>query len=165
MQNKKLFMWVMIAAIAIIVSITIIFLSVSAYSGNKKYQENVEVNSEVFLSPEDVAEEFYGWYLAYFGDRSAGEFNNPLSDGAYKDSEYLSSEFIMELDELISDGIHADPILLAQDIPHEFSVSPGPESGTAIVHLLFGGSSRHDLKLSMVNEFGLWKINKIEALD
>ena len=71
----------------------------------------------------------------------------------------------MELDELIADGIHADPILLAQDIPQEFNVSPGLKAGTAIVHLRFGGKSSQDLKLSMVNELGLWKISKIERLD
>jgi len=165
MTKKQLFMCVMITAIAIIVSLAIIFLPVSAYSGNKEYQENVEISFEVVLSPEDVAKEFYGWYLAYIGNRSSGEFHNPLVDGAYKDNQYLSSGFISELDKMVADGIAADPILLAQDIPQEFSVDRGRETGTVIVHLQFGSSSNHDLKLTMINELGSWKINKIEQMN
>ena len=164
MKKKELFIWLLIIPIAIIVSSAIIFLPASAYSGNKNYQNNVEVSSEVALNPEEVADEFFSWYLAYIGDRSAGELHNPLTEGAYKDSDYLSSSFIEELDELIAGGIHADPILLAQDIPQEFTVDPGVETGTVIVHLHFGDSFIHDLKLTMIEELGSWKINSIEEL-
>jgi len=165
MKNKKLFMWVMIIAIAIIVTSAIIYLPASAYSGNKEYQENITINSEVILNPEEVVEEFYGWYLSYIGDRSSGEFHNPLSEGAYRDCEYLSSSFIGELEEMLANGISADPILLAQDIPHEFSVDPGSEKGTVIVHLQFGDSPSHDLQVRLVDEYGSWKINDIDELN
>ena len=62
---------------------------------------------------------------------------------------------------LVADGLAADPILMAQDIPQGFSVEPGSEEGTAIVRLQFGTETVHNLKVSMTEEMGTWKINKI----
>lgn len=112
-------------------------------------------------SPEGTAKAFYTWYLAYIGSPAMDKFRNPLVDKAYRDSGMLSTAFIQELDELIAGGILADPILMAQDIPQDFSVDPGFEEGTAIVHLQFGTETVRHLKLSMVQELGRWKINAI----
>jgi hypothetical protein len=114
------------------------------------------------FSPDGTAKAFYTWYLAYIGDRASDEMRNPLVDKAYRDCGFLSADFVQELDELTTGGIPADPILLAQDIPHDFSVDPGIEQGTAIVHLQFGTDSVRHLKVSMIEELGAWKINGIE---
>jgi hypothetical protein len=113
------------------------------------------------FSPEGTAKAFYTWYLAYTGDPATDEFRNPLVDKAYRDSGMLSAAFIEELDELTAGGIPADPILIAQGIPQDFSVDPGFEEGTAIVHLQFGTETVRHLKVSMVQELGHWKIDAI----
>jgi len=112
-------------------------------------------------SPDGTAKAFYTWYLAYIGDPATDEFRSPLVDKAYRDSGMLSAAFIQELDELTAGAIPADPILMAQDIPQDFSVDPGVEEGTAIVHLQFGTETVRHLKVSMVQELGRWKIDAI----
>lgn len=114
-------------------------------------------------TPEGTVEAFYTWYLAYVGDRTSDEFRNPLADGAYRESAFLTESLIQELDRLGQEGFQADPILMAQDIPFDFSVDPGLESGTAVVHLQFGTDSVRHLKVSLVQEGGSWKIDQIEA--
>lgn len=116
-------------------------------------------------APDGVAKAFYTWYLGYIGDRASENFRNPMVDKAYQDSGFLTADFIEELDELTAEGMPADPILMAQDIPQDFSVDPGVEEGTAVVHLRFGSETVTHLKLSMVNELGQWKIDQIAQLD
>jgi hypothetical protein len=117
------------------------------------------------FSPDGTAKAFYTWYLAYIGDRSSDEMRNPLVDGAYRESGFLSAEFIQELDGLIAEGITADPILMAQDIPQDFSVDPGTEVGTAIVHLQFGPDSVRHIKVSLTENGGSWMITGISLAE
>jgi hypothetical protein len=114
------------------------------------------------ISPDGTAKAFYTWYLAYIGDPASDNFHNPMVDKAYQDSGLLSDGFIEELDDLLAEGLPADPILLAQDIPHDFSVDPGTEARTAIVHLQFGTENVRHLKVTMIEELGAWKIDGIE---
>jgi hypothetical protein len=98
-------------------------------------------------TPAGTAKIFYDWYLGYIGDW-AGDFHNPLVDRAYRDHPLLAESLEQEMDALLDapDGIRYDPFLLAQDVPATFSVDPGPEPDTAIVHFYFGpGSVRHVL--------------------
>jgi len=128
----------------------------------QKVEEAWQIGNITCLSsPEGTAKAFYTWYLAYIGDPATGEFRNPLVDKAYRDSGMLSAGFIQELDELTAGGIPADPILMAQDIPQDFTVDPGYEEGTAIVHLQFGTETVRHLKVSMIQELGHWKIKDI----
>jgi hypothetical protein len=114
-------------------------------------------------SPEGTVKAFYTWYLAYIGDRASGEMRNPLVDKAYQESNFLSEGFIQKLDEFTTEGISADPILMAQDIPNDFSVDPGTEAGTAIIHLQFGTQSVHHLKINLIEVLGTWQIDGVEA--
>jgi hypothetical protein len=113
------------------------------------------------FSPEGTAKGFYTWYLAYIGDPATDAFRNPLVDKAYRDCGFLTAKFIQELDDQIANDIPADPILMAQDIPQDFTVDPGFEEGTAIVHLQFGTETVHHLKVNMIPELGIWKIDEI----
>jgi hypothetical protein len=116
------------------------------------------------ISPDGTAKAFYTWYLAYIGDRVSGEMHNPLVDRAYRNCDLLSDRFVQDLDGLLVEGIFADPILMAQDIPHDFTVDPGIEEGTAIVHLQFGIEAAHHLEVTMIDEMGAWKIDRIEQV-
>jgi hypothetical protein len=98
-------------------------------------------------TPAGTAKVFYDWYLGYIGDWT-GDFRNPLVDRAYRDHPLLADSLEQEIDMLLDgpDGIQFDPFLLAQDVPATFSVDPGLEPDTAIVHLHFGPDSvRHIL--------------------
>jgi hypothetical protein len=63
--------------------------------------------------PETVVQTFFDWYLAY------AETGNPLVDGAYRDSPYLTANLVSQVDEIIAsfEGGGYDPFLCAQDIP------------------------------------------------
>jgi hypothetical protein len=108
------------------------------------------------MEPAGVATVFYTWYLGYIGDRSSGEFRNPLVDKAYQDFPLLDEALVAEVDALLAgfDRGGYDPFLLAQDIPQDFSVDPGVEEKTAVVHLQFGPDSARHLLVTM-NESGL----------
>lgn len=114
------------------------------------------------MTPEGTAQAFYTWYLAYIGDRSTGEFNNPLVDRAYRESGFLTQGFIERLDAAVDEGLHFDPILLAQDVPQSFTVDPGVEPGTAIVHAQFGPDSVRHLLITLQEEMGYWRIDQVD---
>ncbi len=105
-------------------------------------------------SPAEVTAAFYTWYLDYIGATGSEDMRNPLVDGAYRASPYLTQSFIGHIDELLAemraqDRGGYDPFLLAQDIPQDFSVDPGVAPGTAVVHLLFGPDSVRHLLVTM----------------
>jgi hypothetical protein len=77
----------------------------------------VPTSSEAMsATPETVVESFYNWYIGYPG--------NALVDGAYRSSEYLTTEFVRKVDEIIAsfDKGGYDLFLCAQDIPGEFAI-------------------------------------------
>lgn len=115
-------------------------------------------------TPEGMANAFYAWYLGYMGDRAEGVFNNPLTDRAYRDSQFLSSGFTASVDEMLSKETLSgfDPFLLAQDIPSDFSVDPGLTEDSAVVHLQFGETMVSHVRLLFVRENGSLLISSIE---
>jgi hypothetical protein len=135
------------------------FLTVDLQKSGDGWQIN---NITCANNPAGTVQAFYTWYLAYIGDRDFDGMRNPLSEGAYRNCGSLSEGFIQELDDLTAEGLPADPILLAQSIPQDFSVDPGTEAGTAIVHLQFGTETVQHVKVSLIQEMGGWKIMAIE---
>ena len=115
-------------------------------------------------SPEGLAYSFYTWYLGYLFKDTKGDFNNPLVDRAYHTSGFLSSNLINQVDELIASNDQGgfDPFLLAQDIPGDFSVDPGVNQGTAVVHLQFGESNTKHLLIDTTWEDGNLVIDSIQ---
>lgn len=96
-------------------------------------------------TPAGLAKIFYDWYLGTIGDRS-GDFRNPLVERAYRENPLLADSLEQEIDAMLDapDGAAYDPFLLAQDIPTAFSVDPGVDPATAVVHFQFGPDSvRH----------------------
>jgi hypothetical protein len=117
------------------------------------------------FTPEGTAKAFYTWYLGTIGQRTDGELHNPMVEGTYRESGFLAPGFIEELDALVSNPLPVDPILLAQDIPQNFSVDPGTEDETAIVHLQFGTDRVRHLKVSLVTETGNWLVDSITLME
>jgi hypothetical protein len=116
-------------------------------------------------SPESTARAFYTWYLGYIGDRSTGNFRNPMVDRAYRWHPLLSPAFAQKIDELLAEMRQSpggyDPFLLAQDVPSAFSVTPGETEGTAVVREEFGPGSTQHVLVTFVEEGGRWLINGI----
>ncbi len=73
---------------------------------------------QVTGSPQETVSAFYSWYTTVEG--------SPLGARAYRDSDYLSPEFIQEIDELadsFESGLGGfDPFICAQDAPAEITV-------------------------------------------
>jgi hypothetical protein len=101
-------------------------------------------------TPEMVVESFYNWYAGYPG--------NPLADGVYRSSEYLTTEFVRKVDEIIAsfDKGGYDPFLCAQDIPGEFAIEKAVVSGdqaSVVVHEIWNPGTQyesiHDVKVAL----------------
>jgi hypothetical protein len=69
-------------------------------------------------SPQATVNGFYAWYSDYEG--------SPLGGRAYRESEYLSTKFVRQLDALVDSfnetGGAYDPFICAQDGPPEISI-------------------------------------------
>ena len=118
-------------------------------------------NAQAASSPEMVVNDYYSWYLDNLGfDAGKGEFRNPLQDGSYKELGLLSQEFVKRTEEMKAEGLHADPILCAQDVPQSFSISsvdlsPMGEEARVTVETSFEG---HEFQVYMQKMAGEWKI-------
>ncbi len=124
------------------------------------------------LSPAGVVERFYGWYLDNSGfDAESNTFHNPLVEGTYKESPYLTNGFVRSVEETLASfegaGGGYDPILQAQDRPERFTVENEEISGdTAKVTLatFFSGNPQaHLLAVELKQEGGTWKIDNVTA--
>jgi hypothetical protein len=131
-------------------------LAVLALSGPAiLYNAQAQVTAEVL--PEEVVSGFYDWYLGAV-DFQAGR--SPLVDRAYRSSEFLSQDFVAEVDARLDSFEHGgyDPFLLAQDVPTDFQVGQAVVSdGTAqvLVETSFEG---HALLVTLKRIDGAWKI-------
>lgn len=119
----------------------------------------------IAAAPDLVVRLFYGWYLRYI-DRD-GDMRNPLVDGAYRDSRYLSEAFVEEIDETLAsfDRSGFDPLLLAQDIPVRIEVGGMEVSGRearVMVEMFWGGNptpSQRVVELRLMD--GQWMIEGV----
>ena len=123
-------------------------------------------------APAEVVQAFYNWYLDFMSDRSSGDFINPPVGGLYRDSEYLSADFIAQVDaDLANMGElgGADPILLAQDIPvrvevQEANVSAG-EATVVLLRYWGGNPDPSPMVVHLRQENGRWLINNITPFE
>ncbi len=117
-------------------------------------------------TPEATVERFYRWYLGYPG--------NVMVTGAYRSSEYLTDEFVQQVDATLASFRASnqpggyDPFLCAQDIPAEFTVEAATISGTEATiqfHGIWNPGTQHEqrndvtIRLRQVGE--QWKIDGI----
>ncbi|MBN1179776.1 MAG: DUF3828 domain-containing protein [Anaerolineae bacterium] len=114
------------------------------------------------MGPEETVESFYRWYIGYPG--------NPLSDGAYRDSPYLSADLVQEAAETIASFEYGayDPFLCAQDIPQSFTLDPATISGdraSVVVHYIWNAGTEYEATTDMTVELqragSEWRIDSI----
>jgi len=119
-------------------------------------------------SPAGKTRAFYTWYLSLFGDRSQGRVVNPFEDGLYLSRGMLSRSYQNRIKDQVEseDGLRADPFLLAQDLPSNFSVDPDRiNEQSAVAHFIYGSDSVQHLRVSFVMEDGQLRIDSIEKVD
>lgn len=117
-------------------------------------------------TPEEAVQGFYDWYLAASAyDESAGSRLTPLTDGRYRSSEYLTEEFVQQVDEIFTSFENSkggyDPFLCAQDVPESFTVGEAVVSGdtaTLAVHTSFEG---HAFTVALQRVDGLWRMGDV----
>lgn len=117
-------------------------------------------------SPAAVVEAFYEWYLDYIGDRGdRAVMRNPMVDRAYRSSEYLTQEFIAEVDQLLEsfDGAGYDPFLQAQDIPESFEVGEAVVADGVAQVPVETSFEGHRLMVTLEERDGSWEIRNIAA--
>lgn len=119
---------------------------------------------DAFSSLETV-DEFYKWYLEYSTPDADGNFSNPLSDGAYRDSVLLTPNMIANVDALQDDefGFGADPFLCAQALPQQITVGQiveDADTAQVLVGELFG-LSWHFITAELVTSDSGWQIDAI----
>ncbi len=111
------------------------------------------------MTPEDVVDRFYRWYIGYPG--------NPLADREYRASPYLTKEFIEKVDSdlaaMRTGGV--DPFLGAQDVPERFEVGEAElQDGLALVPVAFywsGNPSPSHRNVELELDKREWKICRI----
>lgn len=122
------------------------------------------------MDPVAVTQAFYDWYLAYIGDRSSGDFRNPLVDKAYRGNPLLSEAFVTRVDELLnsSDQGGYDPFLLAQDIPNDVMAQSAMITGSQarVTVLRFWRPPEMDAIFAHLRQIdGLWMIDDVTSLE
>lgn len=111
-----------------------------------------------------VVESFYTEYLGYIGmNRETGDFRNPLVDRAYRDMTGLSPAYVQKLDAMMEEGIMADPILCAQDIPAFVNVVGVEQEGDLAVAAMEDSFTGHRFEVELKAEDGGWLISSVRC--
>ena len=115
--------------------------------------------------PESVLREFYQWYVqAVAADR------NPIANDRAKLKRYVSEAMLRRIDKLTKAGeLGSDPFLEAQDLDKGWAknikVSNPQIAGaitTADVEMKGPEMGSHKLAVTLRQESGAWKIDKVE---
>lgn len=103
-------------------------------------------------APDHIVRDFYDWYLSYEG--------NPLTDQAYRSNASLSEDFILRLDEQTAGELIADPLLCAQDVPENVTVS-SPEVSEEAASVDVQTSLGNRFTVRLVLDQAAWKITEV----
>ncbi len=108
-------------------------------------------------TPDEVAQTFYDWYLAY------AQAANALLDKSYRVNNYLAPELIARIDKTVSalGDTGFDPFLCAPEIPASITVGPAKISGDRAQVVARTSLDDHWLDLSLVRVAGRWQITEI----
>jgi hypothetical protein len=123
----------------------------------------VVVDNDSTGDPQQAVEAFYTAYLDSVGDRSSGEFHNPLVEKTYRKLPQLSPALVERVDAEIeaSERIAYDPFLCAQDIPGEITVKEAKiesDSAVVVVETDFVG---HQFTVALEQQDAAWKITAV----
>lgn len=110
----------------------------------------------MIMTPEEVVESFYNWYLEYPG--------SPLTGGQYADSPYLAPSFIEKVDQIVasSKGNGDDPFLLSKERPNIVQVSRADIEGEKAHITVTTEFPDQVLHISLEKIDGNWMISDIQ---
>lgn len=120
-------------------------------------------------SPEAVIQNFYKWYMHCLNQNT-----DPLEKQRATLRKYVTGRLLQEIDKAKNgpDGLDADPFLDAQDWDEDWekniavsSVVSSKTIATAQVTLSGKVMASRKLKVTLKQERGAWKIDKVKGLD
>lgn len=155
-------------SIALVLSI-VVLVTVACATGPATPALDTDTAAMQQPAPEEAVQEFYTWYLDFIGDRSSGEFRNPLVERAYRDAPNLSTGFVEQMDTLLDTqteelgGIPADPFLCAQDIPERVDVAAISDAGSGIDVEMQSSFENHTWTVHVEPVDGNWLITDIRC--
>jgi hypothetical protein len=121
-----------------------------------------EIVSPAGLGPAEVVSTFYTWYLAY--SNFAGGRRNPLVDGAYRDTGYLTGSLEHRIGKALdSAGGGFDPILCAQDVPEHVVASAVRTEGERAEVDVRTSFANHRFTIALVKGRDVWQIEDVKC--
>jgi hypothetical protein len=133
------------------------------------FQEAINQHSELELesidlselSPNQVVQRFYSWYLNYKG--------NPVADKAYLSSELVSDRFkeLIQTQVVDQEVAQVDPFLLAQDLPEKFEATESIiEDDTASIKVIFTIDQQEFFRqVDLIKADNIWQINQVQIIE
>ena len=124
----------------------------------------LEAATDGEMTPAAVVEAFYAEWREWVTEGFAGERENPLMSGTYRESAYIAPAFADEVDAIVAgfEGGGYDPFLCAQDVPNDVVVDGTifTESGPRVaVHTSF---NNHAMVVGLEQgEGGEWRIRNV----
>lgn len=118
--------------------------------------QSITPEDPLVLSPEEVVESFYDWYLQHPG--------NP-NQGAYRSSPFLTETLMDKTAETVA-GFKMggfDPFLCAQDSPDKIYVDPGVISGGSAEVRVTSSFEGHGFRVHLIQEDEEWKIDRVQC--
>jgi hypothetical protein len=134
-------------------------VGITCAAGDAVGQAATPAGGVTALSPEQTVQHFYDWYLA-----SLHQPGNPLTDGAYKTSPYLSSAAVQSISQLLAafgNGPSYDPILCAQNAPVSVTVGLTELAGDearVFVRMAWGSGADTSQTVQLKQSGGQWQI-------
>jgi hypothetical protein len=151
-----------ILGVGLAVAVVVVGLAVLAVGGPAVlYSARAQVSEEGLT--EQVVGGFYVGYLESI-DLQAG--HNPLSERAYRSSEFLSEDFVAEVDALLDSFEHGgyDPFLLAQDVPASVEVGEAVVAGETAQVPVETSFEGHAFLVTLKQVGGAWKIDDVDQM-
>ena len=116
--------------------------------------------------PETVIREFYAWYV-----KAVAANRDPFKDDSAQLKRYATPRLIREIEKARKSGeLGADPFIQAQDFDKAWAknikvAAPkiSGETATAKVELKGAEMGTHKLNVTMRNEGGAWKVDKVDV--
>lgn len=118
----------------------------------------------VGLPAEESVRLFYWSYLQQLQKHPGETYVAPLLDGLYRQSPYLSDDFIAQIDDLVARQIAFDPFLCAQDRPKNFTLGAVTLSEeVASVRVQSGLGNAFDV--IVVDQGDAWRITDVICIE
>ena len=118
--------------------------------------QSVSPADPLVLTPEEVVEGFYNWYIEYPGNPNLG---------AYQESPFLTAALVTKIDETINNfqAGGADPFLCAQDRPDKIFVDTAEISDQTAEIRVTSSFEGHEFQVHLIQEDGEWKMDSVRC--